>query len=84
MAKNHDHSRGPAAQPTVTPFKPAPIKTPVASPCVRQCCLDSQDMCVGCGRYLTEITGWLNFTEDEKKAVVARAQQRLNDLANKT
>lgn len=41
-------------------------------------------MCVGCGRYLAEITGWLNFTEDEKKAVVECAQQRLNDLANKT
>ncbi|HMW73420.1 MAG TPA: DUF1289 domain-containing protein [Cellvibrionaceae bacterium] len=67
----------------MTPFKPPPINASVASPCVRQCCLNAQDMCVGCGRYLAEITGWLNFTAAEKMTVVHNAQQRLKDAANK-
>ncbi|WP_449357819.1 DUF1289 domain-containing protein [Alishewanella longhuensis] len=28
------------------------------SPCIRNCCLDQQDCCLGCGRLLTEITEW--------------------------
>lgn len=68
----------------MTPHKPAPITAQVASPCVRQCCLNAQDMCVGCGRFLPEITGWLNFTAEEKMAVVQNAQLRLKEAARKT
>ncbi len=28
------------------------------SPCVRNCCLDSDDICLGCFRSMTEITQW--------------------------
>lgn len=30
----------------------------IASPCVRRCTLDEQDLCVGCGRLLAEILEW--------------------------
>ena len=30
----------------------------VASPCVRTCCLDDDDVCIGCGRALAEIVAW--------------------------
>ncbi len=29
-----------------------------ASPCIRQCCLDDADECLGCGRTLEEIKAW--------------------------
>ena len=37
-------------------------------------------MCVGCGRLLVEITGWLNCGDEDKKQIVQAAQQRLKML----
>lgn len=39
----------------------------VDSPCVRNCCLDEQDICLGCNRTIEEIINWGNSTEDEKR-----------------
>lgn len=47
------------------------------SPCVRNCCLDEQDVCLGCGRTLTEITQWTRFSAEEIESVLSSAQQRL-------
>lgn len=52
-----------------------------ASPCIRHCCLDLQDVCVGCGRSIDEITGWQRSSDDEKRAILARCQQRLAQRA---
>lgn len=51
--------------------------TTVESPCVRNCCLDDSDMCVGCYRSLVEITRW-SLVDDEAKAhiLVAAAARR--------
>ena len=46
------------------------------SPCVRNCCLDEQDTCLGCFRHLDEITGWQGFTRAEKIAILAKCSQR--------
>ncbi|HEY6529341.1 MAG TPA: DUF1289 domain-containing protein [Cellvibrionaceae bacterium] len=62
------------------PIKPITDNSIVASPCVRHCCLDSDDLCVGCGRYLTEIIGWTQFSPEQKKGVVNRARQRVEKL----
>jgi predicted Fe-S protein YdhL (DUF1289 family) len=51
--------------------------TPVASPCVRLCTLDHDDVCLGCGRTLADITGWTKMSEPDKAACVARARERL-------
>ncbi len=32
--------------------------TTVESPCIRNCCLDNNDICMGCFRSLSEITQW--------------------------
>ncbi|BBB31097.1 conserved hypothetical protein [Neptunomonas japonica JAMM 1380] len=48
----------------------------VKSPCIRQCCLDEQDVCLGCGRSLQEILDWTKVTETERAAVLVRAQSR--------
>ncbi|WP_245573956.1 DUF1289 domain-containing protein [Neptunomonas japonica] len=46
------------------------------SPCIRQCCLDEQDICLGCSRSLQEILDWTKVTEKERAAVLVRAQLR--------
>ena len=44
-----------------------------SSPCIRVCRLDEQDsVCLGCGRTLDEIAGWMAFNEGERRAVLAR------------
>lgn len=46
------------------------------SPCVRNCCLDETDMCLGCFRLMDEITGWAYSSEAEKQAILDNAVQR--------
>jgi predicted Fe-S protein YdhL (DUF1289 family) len=48
----------------------------VDSPCVRNCCLDQADICIGCGRALHEITQWSTSNDSEKKQILADAEQR--------
>ncbi|WP_460456883.1 DUF1289 domain-containing protein [Arenimonas alkanexedens] len=50
--------------------------TEPASPCVRNCCLDAQDVCLGCGRRIDEITHWHTAEQHEREAILARAAQR--------
>ena len=47
----------------------------IASPCVRNCCLDQQDMCVGCFRVLDEIVGWGAASKSEKNRSSCAVQQ---------
>lgn len=51
-----------------------------ASPCVRNCCLNADDVCVGCYREISEIIGWRDKSEDQKKQIMARCNQRKNEL----
>lgn len=46
------------------------------SPCVRTCCLDDQDICLGCGRTLDEIRRWSEMTESEKQDTLKLSEQR--------
>ena len=46
------------------------------SPCVRNCCLDSKDICMGCGRHLEEILRWQSASNSEREAILTRALQR--------
>lgn len=52
-------------------FPPAP-----ESPCVRNCCLDDADVCIGCGRHLQEILRWSQADAAERAAINARAAAR--------
>ena len=47
------------------------------SPCVRVCCLDDKDMCLGCGRLLAEIRDWHQSDDAERKRVLDAARLRL-------
>ena len=62
------------------PPSPAPaastLAAPVASPCVRRCTLDQDDVCIGCGRTLDDIRQWGTMTEAQRTDCVARAALR--------
>ncbi|MDC7826708.1 DUF1289 domain-containing protein [Pseudomonas sp. BLCC-B13] len=49
----------------------------VDSPCRRQCCLDDHDVCLGCGRSLSEILEWGKADSERRRAICQAAQQRL-------
>jgi predicted Fe-S protein YdhL (DUF1289 family) len=48
----------------------------VPSPCVRNCCLDQQDVCLGCGRSLDEIRVWSEAGDAERQAILELAARR--------
>ncbi|MDX9874783.1 MAG: DUF1289 domain-containing protein [Spongiibacteraceae bacterium] len=49
----------------------------VRSPCVNVCSLNDDDVCVGCWRTAEEIRDWLEFDNDQKRAVLARCHERV-------
>ncbi|MBC8796341.1 DUF1289 domain-containing protein [Shewanella algae] len=51
----------------------------VDSPCIRHCCLDLQDVCLGCFRTLEEILAWHQATDSERQAILERCRQRQVD-----
>ncbi|MDH5392887.1 MAG: DUF1289 domain-containing protein [Gammaproteobacteria bacterium] len=50
--------------------------TEVKSPCVRNCCLDDNDICMGCFRTLDEIKRWISLTQHQKMSVLKQSAQR--------
>ena len=52
------------------------VNTEVASPCVRNCCLDEQDICLGCNRHIDEIMAWRKLGNEEKQSVLIQCEQR--------
>lgn len=53
----------------------------INNPCVRNCCLDQTDICLGCGRHVDEITGWHQATDLEKQQILQKAAERLQHTA---
>ena len=50
---------------------------PLASPCIRNCCLDDDNVCLGCGRSLEEIVAWSAASDDDKAAILERSRDRV-------
>jgi predicted Fe-S protein YdhL (DUF1289 family) len=61
----------------VPPPSPAPATVRVVSPCVRQCTLNEQDFCMGCGRALADITAWMAMSDEDKTACIERGRANL-------
>ena len=59
----------------------APTQDPLASPCVRNCCLDEGNVCMGCGRTLAEIVAWGTASDADKAAILARSRDRARQRA---
>ncbi|WP_397449540.1 DUF1289 domain-containing protein [Pseudomonas sp. NA-150] len=49
---------------------------PVRSPCVSICALDDDDICLGCQRTVSEITGWNRMDNTERRAVLVLCHER--------
>ena len=48
----------------------------VASPCISHCCLNEDDVCLGCFRNIDEIMTWRKLDVVAKKAVLNQCRQR--------
>jgi len=48
----------------------------VESPCIRNCCLDNNDICMGCFRFLTEITQWTLVNEKTRQDFLKNVAER--------
>ena len=54
----------------------------VPSPCVSVCQMDeASGLCLGCRRTIDEIRDWIILTPEEKRAVLARIEERKQRLA---
>jgi predicted Fe-S protein YdhL (DUF1289 family) len=59
------------------PFAAAPANDAMPlSPCIRQCCLDDADECLGCGRTLDEIKAWHSADAEGRDAILKNARAR--------
>jgi predicted Fe-S protein YdhL (DUF1289 family) len=46
------------------------------SPCVRDCCLDDDLICVGCFRSFEEIKEWSIVDDDRRRLIIRNATER--------
>lgn len=53
------------------------------SPCVRNCCLDEQDTCLGCYRTLEEILAWGKADNAKRRQILDSAKQRRRSALNR-
>jgi predicted Fe-S protein YdhL (DUF1289 family) len=51
-------------------------ETPIKSPCISVCALDSQGLCTGCFRTGEEIRDWGNSTNEQRRHVLGLIHQR--------
>ena len=47
-----------------------------ANPCIRNCCLSDDDICMGCFRHLDEILSWNKMNDEQKQTTLVRCKQR--------
>ncbi|MBS3964885.1 MAG: DUF1289 domain-containing protein [Methylomonas sp.] len=52
----------------------------VPSPCVRNCCLNDGDICLGCFRSMQEICQWLQASDELRVQFLENARQRRKAL----
>ncbi|MEO8002745.1 MAG: DUF1289 domain-containing protein [Arenimonas sp.] len=53
------------------------LASSVPSPCIRNCCLDENDVCMGCGRHIDEILAWHQAPNLRREEILASAKARL-------
>jgi predicted Fe-S protein YdhL (DUF1289 family) len=56
-------------------------ETSMSSPCNRICVVHpASRLCIGCGRSLDEIAGWIALSETERRQIMAQLPARLAGL----
>lgn len=53
----------------------------IEKPCIRECCLTQEDVCVGCFRTLDNMRIWHKASQEEKKEMLDKAKQRKKDIS---
>jgi predicted Fe-S protein YdhL (DUF1289 family) len=68
----------PPAHGPVLSFNPdmSPIEAPVQSPCVGNCCLDDDLVCIGCFRSLDEIKEWGTVDNQRRRVILQNSARR--------
>lgn len=44
----------------------------IESPCTRNCGLDADGICTGCGRTCDQIVSWTSYTPEQRRAIMDR------------
>jgi len=58
--------------------------TDIESPCNKVCAVDPiSALCIGCGRSLAEIEGWMRMGADERARIMAQLPRRLAALGQR-
>ncbi|MBI2720348.1 MAG: DUF1289 domain-containing protein [Rhizobiales bacterium] len=53
----------------------------IETPCIKVCVVDPETgFCIGCGRTRAEIGGWLGFSPDDRRQVMAWLPERVSSL----
>jgi predicted Fe-S protein YdhL (DUF1289 family) len=60
-----------------------PEEAAVESPCIRNCCLDDADVCMGCFRTLREICDWHTASAAEKRDILRKCEERRSDRSSR-
>jgi len=48
----------------------------IISPCIKNCCLDDKDICLGCFRSLDEILQWHQASSSEREVILKQCALR--------
>ncbi|MDC0610282.1 DUF1289 domain-containing protein [Vibrio sp.] len=54
----------------------------IPNPCIRNCCLDDDDICLGCRRKLSEILEWHDASVERKQQILDDSRQRKSHHSN--
>ncbi|MEQ1559554.1 MAG: DUF1289 domain-containing protein [Methyloglobulus sp.] len=48
----------------------------IQSPCIRNCCLNEDDVCLGCFRTLSEVVGWAGSDDELRQQILVNTKER--------
>lgn len=48
----------------------------INKPCIKQCCLNEEEICLGCFRTFNDMCLWNKSSIEEKKEMMQRAERR--------
>jgi len=55
----------------------------INKPCIKNCCLNEDDVCLGCFRTLDDMGIWHQSSDNEKREMLKLADKRKMDQKNK-
>ena len=56
------------------------MKKKIKSPCVSICRLNSEKICIGCGRTKKEIKNWSNYSNKKREKIITRLSNMDSNL----